>query len=33
MFIKSFECCPYKIVFMDCAMPIMDGYRANEEIK
>jgi len=32
MFAKSFECCPYKIVFMDCAMPVLNGYGANEKI-
>jgi CheY-like chemotaxis protein len=29
---KSLKCCPYKIIFMDCNMPIMDGFEATGEI-
>jgi len=29
---KSLKCCPYRLIFMDCFMPIMNGYRATSEI-
>lgn len=29
---KSLQCCPYKAIFMDCFMPIMDGYAATGKL-
>ena len=31
-FEKSLECCPYKVVFMDVNMPVMDGIEATGRI-
>jgi signal transduction histidine kinase/CheY-like chemotaxis protein len=27
------SCLPYKVIFMDCAMPIMDGFEATKNLK
>ena len=29
---KSFKCCPYKLVFMDINMPVMDGLESTTKI-
>jgi CheY-like chemotaxis protein len=29
----SFKCCPYKLVFMDINMPVMDGLESTTRIK
>ena len=29
---KSFKCCPYKLVFMDINMPVMDGLISTTKI-
>ena len=29
---NSLKCCPYKIIFMDLNMPIMDGFQSSRKI-
>lgn len=29
---ESLQCCPFRAVFMDCSMPIMNGYEATRKI-
>ena len=31
--INKGENCSYELIFMDCNMPIMDGYQASEKIR
>jgi CheY-like chemotaxis protein len=31
--VKKRECCGYRIIFMDCMMPGMDGFDATKYIK
>lgn len=33
MTMESLRCCPYKIIFMDQNMPIMDGLESTREIR